>query len=185
MSESQTQELINKKLIFHIERCIRRLCNEHKTIDVEIDIDNSYFSSIKINISESIPSVNGFYNESLNANATTGVVDLSYTRKHVSASLPSSSGEFNFSQQIKEDWEPPYVFEEKYLEENKWIEKWKSGNISKEEAKKIIIDLAEYFFSDDVLKETESPVMIQGIFDYIKESLNENYDYENVEVKDT
>jgi len=168
---SNTQiQTVNKKLIIRALRDpFYHYASFYKELDIELGIEHSEFSTLKIDIRETHNRVNGYSKTDFKAEVdfSKSHIYYKYNHKYVKTSLPLKNNEINDEQNITDNdkFYTIDAIEQKYILSN--CEKWNENKITEDLAKDLIIDLANFLFDKDLT-------------DYIKDSLTT--DYKNFEI---
>jgi len=178
-TQNQAQELINKKLVFLAES---EEVNHYRELIVKIDITDSYFSSLKISYVETQWFTAGYYKKKFSYEAKVDKRQIDYYESMGDMnSITTFTNEFKRSYTTVDE-EAPLVFEEDYIQNENMEKKWQSGNISVEEAKKMIELLIDYYEPEEV----KDPVNAfeRALLEFVNDIINDSEFKFEVKVED-
>mgnify|MGYP001772670663 CR=1 FL=1 len=188
MNTTQTQEeeiqLNNdKKLVFYARRDVFHHHQDNRELKIELEISkNLAFRRLSISYGEGASYVNSYYDIDISAYFDYSRNEIFYKSRDASSSSPPSSGEIELKISERTDNEPPFIWEEEYLQSEEYYEKWKNNNISVEDAKKILSEIIDYFLPTD--DDENAIISLSGIAKMIQDALDASYDYIDVRVED-
>ena len=182
MSENETieKEELNKKLtLYGIED--QREYGFYMEISIEIEIHESLFGGVKIHAEKYADrfeykenTILDFSYDALNT------MDISYeeNRLYPGCEIVSHNAKLDASFTSAEDF-APYCWEEKFVQSDKYYEKWKNNKMPVEEAKEIILDILDF-----VEHVVEYKAFNLDIIGFVSEFLNEEEMKITVKVED-
>ena len=182
--EQEEKELPNsKKLVFYAWRDVFHHHPDNRELKIELAISSTLaFYDLTIKYSEGASYVDGYYDIDIYAYFDYSRNEIFYRSRHASTSLPPSAGETELKISEKSEIEPPFTWEEEYLQSDEYYEKWKNNNISVEEAKKMLSDIIDYFLPTD--DDENAIIPLSRIAKMIQDALDADYDYVSVRIED-
>ena len=186
MSEQEEEIQLNndKKLVFYARKDVFHGHDHNAELKITLEINKDLtFRNLEIKYDEGASYVNGYYDIHIYANLNEHIREVSFSSRRAFTSSPPSSGEMTYSDYDKEEWESPFAWEEEFLQNKEYYEKWKNNNMSVEEAGRMLSEIIDYFLPSDN-EEDEDEIISFKAGKYLQKALQSKYDYIDVRVED-
>jgi len=163
-------DVVNKRFVFTAKKSS---VNYSSNLEIIVDVKRGQFQSMNIYYNESETYINGYYRNIFEITADPDLI-VKYEKNFATAQTPPNHKEMKAGYNINYEVYPEY-WEDEYVQNLKWVQKWIAKKITISEARQMLSDLIDFYDPDNI--DNPENGFVKGLINFVKEIINSD-DYE-------